>query len=404
MMNLSSLIRIVVTCAVTFSFTSNAAEREVWIFDCGGKFLKAIVSTGIVNARGSLIREANLPTQIDSSKSQQGYDGCVSSNFQVTPKRDVIVAVLAESRFADSFGRRAYQIAVLSRADLRQIAVKRIPELLNSEPRLMVAVDGKYALSVYETTLGSFKANSYHLTDLVESARPAMSHQVVEKVLGSPKSAFISNDQIQAGASIISLSPSDLGVEDIYANVFRWNQNISKLNGVRAANLDGKSLRIAFGDASRNTALFLSGWDASSLPVEPRHLVLYDIGTNAVKGYIPTPYLISPFDGTRGTPTAHLNPAGDLVIVEVFSWRGGVRIKSGQMAVYQVPTGTLLGNIVTANAPSGNERVLGFSAAGDTLYYQSGRQVYFVNMYSFQSVGIVTLPNGFEPVSIIAAD
>jgi uncharacterized protein with WD repeat len=106
----------------------------------------------------------------------------------------------------------------------------------------------------------------------------------------------------------------------------------------------------------------------------------------------------------------HLTPNGKGVVVEHYEWitppqsltgEKLERAKTGELAVYDADTGTLMNKIALRPAPGISGRLVNFSEDGRFLYYTSHEHMYVVDLTAAQVASTFALPAGFTPIAVL---
>ena len=172
-------------------------------------------------------------------------------------------------------------------------------------------------------------------------------------------------------------------------------------------------LDIVFAESAAGRMLFIVGWDTMTAQSPAAGgLLVYDAVKEGVLSSIITPYREAAFELTSGTPTVHLTPNGQVVIVEEYQWQAAPaasgmapvqeRFKTGKFALYNATSGALISTILVDPAPGDSGRIIGFSSDSTLMYYASTENMYVVDLLQKQS-RTVNLPRGFMPTAVVTA-
>jgi len=170
-----------------------------------------------------------------------------------------------------------------------------------------------------------------------------------------------------------------------------------------------------FVDSAANRMLFLVGWDMRTDPLRTGSgLLVYDLEYERTLSPIVTPYRAAAGDFSLGTPTVHLTPDGNLVVLEVYEWREPERegtptlpglaeerrFKTGEIAIYDVATARLLRTVQLDPPPGFSSRVLGFSPDSTSMFYGSQDHIYAVDLTGTKGIQARVIQEKFSPVSV----
>jgi len=139
-------------------------------------------------------------------------------------------------------------------------------------------------------------------------------------------------------------------------------------------------------------------------------LVVYDAVKEKVVSSINTPYAEAHFELTADTPTVHLTPNGQIIVVEEYQWRSDARsgaasqqrFRTGEIALYDATSGRPLSTIQLDPAPGYSGSFVGFSPDSTLMYYASSQNIYVVDLSQGHNLTI-KLPRGFEPTKVVTA-
>lgn len=100
---------------------------------------------------------------------------------------------------------------------------------------------------------------------------------------------------------------------------------------------------------------------------------------------------VAAFDPTRrATPTAHLTPDDETILVEHYDWRAtaseataagaAVRFKTGRLDLYEAANGALLRTIELDSAPGARARLAGFSPDSSIALIGARERIHVVDL------------------------
>jgi hypothetical protein len=105
--------------------------------------------------------------------------------------------------------------------------------------------------------------------------------------------------------------------------------------------------------------------------------------------------------GSRATPSVHLTPDGEKVVVEGVAWRPGgedeVQVKTGALTIFDARTGESLGGLDLGADLGRAARVLGFSPDGGELFYGTHHRLFRVSLAGDSAPVAVDAGSGFDP-------
>lgn len=384
---------------------------ETLLVDCAGRYLRTSADGRDILAQGTLSSPVSAAG---------GFDGCLVSAIQTDPLRNVLYAAIAKEPRLDAEGRRHYRVVALRLPDMLRLQVHEIDMAVEGDVRLLLSPRKDELLvsySRYETAGGQglWRNVVEHL-----SAPELRGIRLREDLRGEsgagrlPSSTSLSPAASWAGGGRIldrNLVLDDEGrvlqrldpYELVSPKMRRELQTFEReeIRGTRY-------LPMAVADSVGDRSLFVVGHDTRQEEGADRSaLWVHDIGAGLTLRPIVTKERIAAYDPTRPeTPTAHLTPDGDKVLVEQFEWRrldeaGATepvfaRFKTGKVSLYDVGTGALVRSMTLEPAPGFSARLIGYSPDGKTAFVGAAGRLYAVPLEGERAPRSHWI-EGFEP-------
>ena len=402
----------VLSAQVQASPSTGDSGRFAYAFDCAGRYVRINLNTG----------DSTQPSVVPGvAAGGGGFDGCLVHNLAIDPGSQVVYAVMPSQRFVDSLGQRQEKVVALQPPHLQTLSTVVIPVSTNRIAKLRL--DGAtHTLTVgYHTPNGGPTGAPTNLQYVVSTARPE--HLEFEPrsggttVAGHESSAPLLSERAFVGGSgrivdgnrVISanrVASSITGYELLNDPLRQSFQNLQRTGAT-----GNKYLDIAFADSAAGRMLFIVAWDTLVNQSQVGGgVVVYDAANSEVLSSFSTPYREAAFELTPGTPTVHLTPNGQRVVVEDYQWQSDFgatvserRAKTGTVAVYDATSGNLLTTMRLDPPPGESGQVIGFSADSTLMYYASAQNIYVVDLSQGQS-RTIKLPQGFFPTEVVTAD
>jgi hypothetical protein len=395
--------------------------REVFLFDCAGRYLRISIDGREVHAQGKLV---------DHLSAASGFDGCLVSAVQADPLRNLLYAAIAKDPRLDADGRRHYRVVALRLPDLQRLQTHEIDMAVEGDVRLLLSPERDELLVTYsrfETAGGQglWRNVVEHLSApdlrdirLREDLRgESGAGRLPSSTALSPAAAWAGGGRIldrnlvldDEGRVLQRLDPYELASPKMRRELRPFERE--EIRGKRY-------LPMAVADSVGDRALFVVGHDTRQEAEDGRSaLWVHDIGAGLTFRPVITKDRIAAYDPTRPeTPTAHLTPDGDQVLVEQFEWRRldepeatepmFARFKTGKLHLYDLAAGALARSIVLDPAPGFSARVIGYSPDGTTAFLGAAGRLYAVPLEGERAPSSHRI-EGFEPfwtVGIIEAN
>jgi hypothetical protein len=347
-----------------------------------------------------------------------GFDGCLVADLAADPERGLLYAVVAREARVDAQGRRRHALVALRLQDLARQADADLGtaeggvRLLLSPARDQLLVSS----SRWEGIGGEDAWRNQTRRFSVPALEPETAHEDLRLATApgrlptssalSGAAVWASGDRVVDQTLVLDTAGRVLERLDPYALL--PGEARRRLRGLERAGAPGRSyLPIAFAGSTAERALFVVGYDPGpdvAPPPEGAALFVYDFGSGAALRPIRVPERVAAYDPTRReTPTAHLTPDGDAVLVEEFDWRevevapgerAPARVKTGRLALWAVATGTRLRAFQVAPGPAA--RLIGFSADGGVAWLGSRQRLVAVALDG-RRPPVVLRPAAFDP-------
>jgi hypothetical protein len=395
----------------------------VYFFGCLGTYLQLETTTHEVRARGTIWDAPSAavirPDAVTTA------DGCLLNQVEYDRHTGVLYVVLSQELRLDPEGRRQYRIAVLQLPHFTLMTKRDINVALEEPPRIALSPDGSTLLVNFtlqedspqgETerdVLFRYRGPALQQDIPPQEVRRLSAQQAITHGLYLSKRAYWSrqghivdeNLLLDEHGNVLRRVDGYALLTDTIKGTFR---SLERLEGPQKQALD-----ISFADSAAGRILFVLGWDMTpNRQTGGSGLLVYDTATDQTLPPILLPYRAAPALPSRmGTPTAHLTPTGEFAVVENYVWRQAAqetpgtpafeRFKTGEMAIYNVQTGTRVQTIHLTPAPGWYAHVIGFSPDGQLMYYFSPEHLYAVYPLTGQ---VVTKSKAFSPIVIVFSE
>jgi hypothetical protein len=394
-----------------------------YLVDCSGDYIRIDTEKQQIVSRGK-IWDGPLGEAIRPSEWMR-FDGCLVHGIQHDSQGGLIYIVAPKEGTVDTQGRNHYRIAALKLPNLELIKKVELKPALDTPPAILLTPEGGELLVSYSIAEQSQGKDLWH--DVVQRYRVPEFEQVETAEDLYSFSAYEENP-------MLGLRFSDHAYFDKAGRIVDRNKVLGKdgkilhrtdgyslltdsikqtLRQLERTGVGGrKYLDITFADSAADRLLFVIGRDSeNNHVVNGSGLLVYDVEGGHTLSPVVTPYAMAPFDPTHsGTPTAHLTPNGDLIVVEQYEWRDinqdstfpsdYQRFKTGEIALYDVNTGSLLSKIFLDPPPGFFAHVIGFSPDGKLMYYLSQDYIYGVDLSGNQPPKKLLLSERLSPVAI----
>jgi hypothetical protein len=388
-----------------------AAPRanEALLIDCAGHFLRLSTADMRILAQGNLWDRPKLAA---FSPRAGSADECAVADVEIDRLHQLAYIALARGQ--------QHLIAALHLPDLGLVTLHEIESAAAGPLRLLLSPGGDELLASYSHLEGA--AGTADWLNMIERlSAPTLRSNRVSKELrlgaaaaaGRPSSAPLSRFAGWAGAGRILdqtriLDDSGRILEHLDPYALMTPAMASGLGSLERLSTAGRPyLPIAFADSAARRVLFAIGHD-TGLATAPANSALWvhDVGSNLSLRPILTRERVAAYDPTRSeTPSVHLSPDGDLILLERFEWRPAVgadetqmaRFKTGPVDVYDVNAGALLRTINLDPSPGFTSRLLAISPAGDLALFGTANLLYVVPLDGRRPPTVLKPDVGFEP-------
>lgn len=399
----------------------NAESTYAYFIDCAGRYFRLDVRQQKITSSGSLFfpaasnAQSSPETSLSRPTSPPRFDGCLVNGVQ--HDANAVYVVEPTELNVDSAGKRHYRIIALRIPTLDILAQFPIQTLIDEAPKILLDPFTKDLIVKYAT---------------VGSTAGEPSQTVVQRVKTPDLRASLSARSASEEAFFfLDNNPHWTKKGTIIDGKGIWTQDGKLLDEIdRAKLLDdpgrgkfvtlqrptadgrGKYLDMTFVDSADDRLLFATGWDSKNdRSRSGSGFLVYDVTEKRPVASFVTRYPMTPSDGTIGTPSAHLTPTGQSVVVEGYTWAGSgddqQRFKTGQIAVHDLKDDGKAEDplIITLQPPPGLfARVIGFSPDSRTMYYQTKFGIYAVDLsgtlYGSSHYTKLDVPEGFNPVTV----
>jgi hypothetical protein len=366
--------------------------------DCAGAYLQLDLAGREVAARGQIWEH---PSMTDLRPSPTGrFDGCLVAAVAADRDRGRLYAAVARDSYLNSRGGRRYRLVALSLPSLERLASVDLGAELDGPPALLLSVDRHRLLVGYSMGVGSGARAawrnviaSFALPGLTPLAATEKLRPIAEDdpdplyVTFQPGSYWDGNGRIVDGTKI--LDPEGRVLERIIPYRLIDDGTRAAFRHLEAAGAAGRMyLPIAFADTAGERALFVVGSDRGRDRAPGSGLWLYDLESGVTLARISTSVPVAAFDPTRrATPTAHLTPNGEGIVVEHFERRPHaasapeeVRFKTGRLDLYEAASGRLERTFELQPAPGSRARLAGFSPDSRIALVGARERIYAVDL------------------------
>jgi hypothetical protein len=375
------------------SARASSQDPGVWLFSCGGQFIRVDVRTNEIAQTGTL-------KDVIGKRTSGRYDGCLVESVSSALNTPTLVVVVPREESLNAEGKRHYAVLGLARSSLALVNRFDIAPLQEQVPAVAMSTSGRLLKIVYEADKRN-PPGALVSQDLdVASFSPRTSRQDVgPEVLRRSKKYFFREDGVvQANGAIVS-SNAAFDTATMLA-VLRYSTNVLG----RDASKPGPGIVPA--DYAFGVSLYIDGWDMKSMPVPHGRLIAFDTLNKQVINGFEVPYALTTFDGSPSTPNVHLTTDGKIAVVEEYVWSQvadsplKTRQKTGLLAAYELHSGVLLGK-VKVPVSSGFGQFVDFSNDGKSLFYTTSTTFYVIDPTTMAIASATTLPADFQPMAAV---
>ncbi len=377
-------------------------DVSAYAFSCDGRYVSLRLDPLSVSA----------PRVAPGAPVHGRVDGCLIETAAADVESGLLYLAMPAPSAADSDDKSRDKITVLTLPDLQLKESLELPIRTSYIPRLRLEPSTRDLLVTYRTQDGNAGAFSlpprfvvrrvndhFMLESATETKRNSKQFLSDHGYVATDGSTIDGNRIMGASGEISVVS----GYELLTDTVRRQFASLERTNPRGAKYLD-----TVYADGAAGRMVFIIAWDLRSDPSPSGGgFLVYDGARRQVLCSITTPYREAAFDQTPGTPTVHLTPDGQTVVVEEYNWERAsdgsalVRAKTGKLAFYAAASGSLKGTVQLDPVPGPTGRTVAFSPDSRFLYYSSAGHLHVINLSSFQSSSI--LLNGFSPALIVFA-
>jgi hypothetical protein len=376
------------------------AAVETLLVDCAGRTVRVAGGPGEdrrILAEGSLWDHPSMTSLRPPAAA--GFDGCLVADLASDPERGLLYAAVAREARVDARGRRRHALVALRLPDLARqadadlgTAEGPVRLLLSPERDQLLASSSRYEGIGGEDAWRNL-AQRFSTPALV----PEPAHEDLRLATAPGRlpssSAFSAAAVWASGGRVVDqtlvLDTAGRVLERLDPYALLPGKERRRLRALERAGAPGRRyLPMAFADATAERALFVVGHDPG--PGTGAALFVYDFERGAALRPIRVPERVAAYDPTRReTPTAHLTPDGDAVLVEAFEWRpvetapgetAPARVKTGRLALYELGTGARIRAFRLDPEPGLAARLIGYSAGGAIAWLGSRQGLYVVTL------------------------
>ncbi len=394
----------ILALALAGAGTASAATQSsgALAVDCSGAYVSLAAGDGgtVAVARGHLWDKA-----VDARPLSTGrFDGCLVADAVGDPGGRYLYAAIARQPFQRPDGTRDYRVVALRLPGLEPVGSFELQRVEEGPISLMVSPGGGELLISFSRSTPrllllptpGLKPPPTLLAKNGQADREALSGEVL-----SSAARWVGSGRLVDGPRILDERGEVLARINPY-DAFGKSAD-TRFPGLMRRGVSGKSyLAIAYADSAAEKMLFVVNPDWSHGAVATgAGVAVYDLESHQTV-MIPLKGFAAALDpGSRATPSVHLTPDGEKVVVEGVVWRQGdegeVRVKTGAFTIFDARTGARLGAVELGSDLGRTARVLGFSPDGGELYYGTHRQLFRVSLAGDRAPVAVDAGPGFDP-------
>lgn len=388
--------------------------------DCAGSYLRIDVDGEAprIAARGHVWEGPGADALRPAATGR--FDGCLVADAVGDPAGRFLYVAVAREPFFGRDGTRGYRVASLRLPDLELVSFVELDGVSDGPVSLLLSPGGGELLVSYS------------------EGRPT-------ELEGEPGPRFLRLPAPDVGSALVLSTKGQRGVkaspvENAVSAAARWVGEGRIVDGPRVLDERGEVLRrvdpyvafgawatgafpglvrkgaggrpflpIAFADSAADRMVFVVNpdWKTANDAHEGGLVVLDLVSGKTVA--IPVddrPAALDP--ASRGTPTVHLTPGGERVVVEAHELRRRSveereeRFKTGTLRVYDTVSGRLSRTVSLGAAPGFSARVLGFSGDGRLLFYGSRETVLVVDLEEGEVLARLEAGPRFDPYWVVS--
>jgi hypothetical protein len=385
--------------------------------DCAGSYVR--IATGgdapRVVARGALWDGPGAGVLRPSATGR--FDGCLVADAVGDPRGRYVYVAVARDPFVGRDGTRGYRVAALRLPDLALGSFVDLDGVADGPVSLVLAPAGgellvSYAMGPASEVSAGPRFLRLPAPDLGSAALLATKRRATPEAAPvhnalSTAARWVGEGRIVDGQRVLDDRGEILLTVDPYTAFGAWASGAFP-DLVRKGAGGRPYLPIAFADAAAERMVFVvdPDWGASGAP-EPGGLVVFDLASGKTVA-IPTASRAAAFDpSSRATPTVHLTPDGQRVVVEDHERRRGSatepegRFRTGTLRIYDAISGRLVNTVSLGRPPGVSARVLGFSGDGKILVYGDRETLYVVDLAAGDVLAKLDPGKGFDPYWVV---
>jgi hypothetical protein len=392
------------------------AAAEAIFVDCAGRYIRVAGGGGRIIAEGTLWDDPSMTAlRLDSTG---GFDGCLVADVRSDPAHGTLYAVLARESRGDREERRHYALVTLDLQGLVRLRQVELDTAVNGGVHIVLSLNGEELIVSYgrheeaggqegwRNVLERYTVPGLTRVKVREDLRVATALSTL------PSSITLSNSASWMGGHRIL--DQNLVLDEDGHVLQRLNpydllpaETASQLAPLKKQGAPGRTyLPIAFADAADGRVLFVVGHDLAAGVPAGSALWVYDVEHGVSLRPILTREPVATFDpGARETPTAHLTPDGDSILVESSEWRPvasstsgtKARFKTGVLNLYNVASGELMHKFSLEPPPGLATRLIGFSPDGAIAFIGSSERLYSVPLDGGHTPTAIRPTKGFDP-------
>ncbi len=386
--------------------------RIGYALDCAGRYVRVSLSTGDLTGPNPI---PGVPPGTGS------FDGCLFQGFAKDQRRPILYVAVAKQRLLDSSGKGQDRMVALDLSTMRELSSIDIPLTTDRQPTLRTDSRADELFVSYflsEDDSAPDKSIQFRIsTENPERLEVLKSPGTLDSALRSSRLVLTSGAYVHSSGRIIDgdrtvSRDGHVSVVDGYSLLTEaLRMRFQSL--MRVSTTGKRYLDVVFADSARGRMAFITGWDtASNRSNAGGGILVYDAINQKILTAITTPYREAAFELTPDTPTVHLAPNGEFVVVEEYQWKqlrntdgalGVQRYKTGKIAIYDANSGTFVRALQLQPPPGSYGKILGFTSDSDFVCYTSKETLYLGDLSTGQ-VSAVKLPSGFFPTAFVAED
>jgi acyl-CoA synthetase (AMP-forming)/AMP-acid ligase II len=372
------------------------------IFNCDGSYLKVNAASGGSLASGMYG---------DFKERQSHLDGCLISDI-IDQIPGALYAVISKSPRADKEGNQRFSVVSLDSKTLKVIHRYDLPEKYGQQPSLLFDAARQNLI----VTLGDSSWQRLSIAPNGELVPLEAAQTLPEAFPVSPFPYVDEEGNIIDGARVLNSQGrmiQEIQGDSLFDSALQ--EKFASLTQIKGSSEHYYDAILAASAADR--MVFTVGWDRQDTRIPSAGILVYDLHAGKVITSFNSAFAVAPGAvGEFGIPSLHLSPDGRQIVIEEYAWRPDsnaspagdharqLRFRTGRIAVYDATTGGLRGTLTIALSQNDHAigRVVNFSSDGRYLYYLIDGRMSTIDLEGLSVAAYSGLPNGFDPVAVVA--